>query len=46
MIFYLLAVVPAAFLTAMYLYERRETPLPLSAKAARSTLANAIRGRR
>jgi len=41
----LLAAVPAAILTAMYLYERRR-PTPLRAHAARSTLNNALRGRR
>lgn len=41
----LLAAVPAAILTAMYLYERRR-PVPLRARAARSTLNNALRGRR
>jgi len=46
MTFSLLAVVPAAILTALYLYERRSSPLPLRAKAARSTLTNALRGRR
>ncbi len=41
----LLAAVPAAILTAMYLYERRELT-PLRARAARSTRDNALRGRR
>ena len=45
MTFTLLAAVPAAILTAMYLYERREAP-PLRARAARSTVINALRGRR
>ncbi|MDD5303142.1 MAG: hypothetical protein PHS14_08530 [Elusimicrobia bacterium] len=45
MTFTLLAAVPAAILTAMYLYERRAAS-PLRARAARSTLDNAIRGRR
>lgn len=40
-----LAAVPAAVLTAMYLYERRG-PAPLRARAAKSTLDNALRGRR
>lgn len=47
MTFTLLAAVPAAILTAMYLYEqRRAAPLPLRARAARSTRDNAIRGLR
>ena len=45
MTFTLLAAVPAAILTAMYLYERRSPPA-LKARAARSTLNNALRGRR
>lgn len=45
MTFTILAAVPAAILTAMYLHERRG-PLPLRARAARSTLDNALRGRR
>lgn len=45
MTFTLLAAVPAAILTAMYLYEKRR-PAPLKAVAARSTLDNALRGRR
>ena len=45
MTFTLLAAVPAAILTAMYLYERRR-PSPLRARAAKSTLDNALRGRR
>jgi len=45
MTFTLLAAVPAVILTAMYLYETRR-PAPLKAVAARSTLDNAIRGRR
>lgn len=45
MTFSLLAAIPAAILTAMYLYERR-APVPLRARAARSTLVNALRGRR
>jgi len=45
MTFTLLAAVPAAILTAMYLYEKRR-PAPLRARAARSTLDNALRGRR
>ena len=43
--FTILAAVPAALLTAMYFYERRR-PTPLRARAARSTLVNALRGRR
>lgn len=46
MTFSLLAAVPAAILTAMYLYEKRASPLPMRARAARSTLTNALRGRR
>lgn len=46
MTFTLLAAVPAAILTAMYLYERRSRVLPLRAVAARSTRDNAVRGRR
>lgn len=47
MTFTLLAAVPAAILTAMYLYEqRRIAPMPLRARAARSTRDNAVRGRR
>ena len=45
MTFTILAAVPAAILTAMYLYERRQ-PTPLRARAARSTVVNALRGRR
>lgn len=45
MTFAILAAVPAVVLTAWYLYERRE-PMPLRARAARSTLDNALRGRR
>jgi len=45
MTFTLLAAVPAAILTAMYLYERREAS-PLKARAARSTVDNALSGRR
>ena len=45
MAFALIAAVPAVLLTAMYFYERRD-PLPLRARAARSTLENALRGRR
>ena len=40
----LLAVIPAAFLTALYWYEKRG-PAPLRARAARSTLQNALRRR-
>ncbi len=40
----LLAAVPAALLTVMYLFERKE-PEPLRARAARSTLRAAIRRR-
>ncbi|MCR4295053.1 MAG: hypothetical protein NUW21_05930 [Elusimicrobia bacterium] len=36
----------AAILTAKLVYERRRSPLPLKARAARSTLNNALRGRR
>ena len=46
MTFTLLAAVPAAILTAMYLYERRDRPVPLRARAARSTRDNAMAGRR
>lgn len=42
----ILAAVPAALLTAMYLFESRANPTPLRARAARSTLQNALRGRR
>jgi hypothetical protein len=45
MTYTILAAVPAAILTAMYLYERRDIT-PLRARAARSTLVNALRGRR
>ncbi len=45
MTFTLLAAVPAAILTAMYLFERRR-PVPLKARAARSTRDNALSGRR
>ncbi|MBI4060160.1 MAG: hypothetical protein HY403_01890 [Elusimicrobia bacterium] len=45
MTFTLLAAVPAAILTAMYLYERR-AGMPIRARAARSTVINALRGRR
>ena len=45
MTFTLLAAVPAAILTAMYLYEKRR-PAPLKAVAARSTQKNALRARR
>jgi hypothetical protein len=45
MTFSLLAAVPAAILAAMYIYERR-SPAPLRARAARSTVVNALRGRR
>ena len=45
MTFTLLAAIPAAILTAMYLYERRTTS-PLRARAAVSTRDNALRGRR
>ena len=41
----LLAAVPAAILTAMYLYERSQAS-PLRARAAVSTRDNALRGRR
>ena len=41
----LLAAVPAAILTAMYLYERHLSS-PLKARAAISTRDNALRGRR
>ena len=46
MIFTMLAAVPAALLTAMYLYERRFQAVPHRARAARSTRDNALRGRR
>ena len=45
MTFTILAAVPAAILTAMYFYERREA-VPLRARAARSTVVNTLRGRR
>ncbi len=45
MTYTILAAVPAAILTAMYLYERREA-VPLKARAARSTVVNTLRGRR
>ena len=45
MTFTFLAVVPAALLAAMYLYERKE-PEPMRARAARSTLRAAIRRNR
>lgn len=45
MTYTLLAALPAAILTAMYLYERRRE-YPLRARAAKSTLDNALRGRR
>ncbi len=45
MTFTLLAAIPAAILTAMYLYERRQAS-PLRARAAKSTVVNALRGRR
>lgn len=45
MTFTILAAVPAAILTAMYLYERRKA-FPLRARAAVSTRDNALRGRR
>ena len=42
----LMAALPAvALLSALYLYKRRD-PSPLRARAARSTLENALRGRR
>ena len=43
MTFTLLAAIPAAMLTAMYFYERRQVA-PLRARAARSTVINALRG--
>ena len=43
MTFTLLAAIPAAMLTAMYFYERREVA-PLRARAARSTVINTLRG--
>jgi len=46
MTFTLLAAVPAAILTALYLYERRSQPVLIRARAARSTRDNAVRGRR
>ena len=46
MAFTLLAAVHAAMLTAMFLYERRFQAIPHRARAARSTLDNALRGRR
>lgn len=36
----------AAILTAKIIYDRRRPLLPLKARAARSTLNNALRGRR
>ncbi|MDP3542560.1 MAG: hypothetical protein Q8T11_08865 [Elusimicrobiota bacterium] len=36
----------AAIMTAKFFYERRRPLLPLKARAARSTLNNALRGRR
>ena len=45
MTYSLLAAIPAALLTAMFLYERR-AGVPCRARAARSTLDNALRGRR
>lgn len=45
MTFILLAAVPAAILTAMYLFERRAAYL-LSARTAVSTRDNAVNGRR
>ena len=39
----LLAVVPAVMLTVMFFVERVENPRPLRARAARSTLQNALR---
>ena len=41
----LLAALPAAMLAAMYLIERRG-PAPLRARAAKSTLVNALRRQR
>ncbi|UPT74686.1 MAG: hypothetical protein M0D55_02875 [Elusimicrobiota bacterium] len=46
MTFTILAAVPAALLTAMYFYERRANSTPHRARAAKSTLDNALRGRR
>jgi hypothetical protein len=46
MTYTILAAVPAAILTAMFLYERRGVWIPSRARAARSTLDNALRGRR
>jgi hypothetical protein len=46
MTYSLLAAIPAALLTAMFLYERRSGGVPCRARAARSTLDNALRGRR
>jgi len=46
MTYTLLAAIPAAILTAMFLYERRTGFVPSRARAARSTLDNALRGRR
>lgn len=43
--FTLLAAVPAAMLAAMYLFERRDSS-PLRARAAKSTLVNALRRQR
>lgn len=45
MTFTILAAVPAAILTVMYLYERRQ-PAPLRARAAKSTVINALRRQR
>ena len=39
----LLAAVPAVMLTVMFFVERVENPRPLRARAARSTLQNALR---
>ena len=46
MTYSLLAAIPAALLTVMFLYERRTAAVPCRARAARSTLDNALRGRR
>lgn len=46
MTYTILAAVPAALLAAMYIYETRANPTPLRARAAKSTLDNALRGRR
>ncbi|MEK7388746.1 MAG: hypothetical protein AAB036_03520 [Elusimicrobiota bacterium] len=46
MTFAILAGVPAILLAAMYLVERVENLRPLRARAARSTLENALRRRR